>query len=152
MHTETILWRAEHDTKGYAQVTPMSAEARAVLEFARERSPGVGDAPLLPACKDPRKPIGQWVIRDMWLKAERAAGLERKKGRGWHALRRKFASDLKDLPLRVLCDLGGWKDFETVVKCYQQADAGELREALAARKRVVSGPNSGNEQRELRSV
>ena len=26
-------------------------------------------------------------------------------GRGWHSLRRKFASDLMDLPLKVLCDL-----------------------------------------------
>ena len=152
LHTETIRWRAEHDKKGYEHVTPMSAEAKAVLEFARERSPGVGDAPLIPACKDPSKPIGAWVIRDMWLKAERPARLERKKGRGWHSLRRKFASDLMHQPLRVLCDLGGWKDFETVLKCYQQADEGELREALAARKRVGSGPNSGNEQRELRLV
>jgi len=150
LKSETIRWRAEHDKKGYEHVTPVSAEARAVLEFARERSPGVGDAPLLPACKDPSKPIGRYVIRDMWRKAERPAGLERKKGRGWHTLRRKFASDLKDLPLRVLCDLGGWKDFETVLTCYQQADEGELREALVARKRVVLGPNSGNEQRELR--
>ena len=149
MHTETIRWRAEHDKKGHEHVTPMSAEAKSILEFARERRPGVGDAPIIPACKDPSKPIGAWVIRDMWLKAERLAGLERKKGRGWHALRRKFASDLMHQPLKVLCELGGWKDFETVVKCYQHPDAGELREALAARKRVVSGPNSGNEQREL---
>ena len=88
----------------------------------------------------------------MWRKAERPAGLERGKGSGWHALRRKFASNLMHLPLRVLCDLGGWKDFETVLKCYQQADEVELREALAARKRAGSSPNSGNEQRELRLV
>jgi integrase len=150
--SETIRWRAEHDKKGYEHVTPMSSEARAVLEFAKEGSPGVDDLLLLPASKDPSKPIGEWVIQRMWQKAERIAGLERKKGRGWHSLRRKFASDLKDLPLRVLCDLGGWKDFETVLKCYQQADESELREALAARKRVLSVPNSGNEQRELRVI
>ena len=80
--------------------------------------------------------IGAWVIRDLWLKAERLAGLERKKGRGWHSLRRKFASDLMHQPLRVLCELGGWKDVETVLTCYQHPDEGELREALAARKRA----------------
>ena len=137
LQAETIRWRAEHDKSGYGHVRPMSAEARAVLEFARGRSPGVGDAVLLPACKDPSKPVGEWVMRDMWLKAEQLAGIERKLGRGYHGFRRKFASDLKDLPARVLCDLGGWKDFETVLKCYQQADERELREALAARKRVV---------------
>ncbi len=42
-------------------------------------------------------------------------------------------------PLRVVYDLGGWKDLETVLKCYQQPDEGQLREALASRRRVVGG-------------
>ena len=69
-----------------------------------------------------------------WKKAERLAGLEPKRGRGWHSLRRKFASDLMDLPLKVLCDLGGWRDATTVLRCYQRPDAGQLRTALEARE------------------
>ncbi|MCY4399337.1 MAG: hypothetical protein OXE96_08375, partial [Gemmatimonadetes bacterium] len=56
--------------------------------------------------------------------------------RGWHSLRRKFASDLMDLPLKVLCELGGWKDAQTVLRCYQRPDAGQLRTALEGRGRA----------------
>jgi len=71
-----------------------------------------------------------------WKKAQTLAGLEPKRGRGWHSLRRKFASDLMDTPLKVLCELGGWKDPQTVLKCYQRPDAGQLRTALEGRPRV----------------
>jgi hypothetical protein len=33
---------------------------------------------------------------------------------GWHSFRRKFATELKHIPLKDLCDLGGWKDSRTV--------------------------------------
>ena len=53
---------------------------------------------------------------------------------GWHGLRRRFATDPKQIPLRDLCDLGGWKDPDTVVKCYQTADEEDLRKAIQARR------------------
>ena len=28
-----------------------------------------------------------------------------------------------DLPLKVLCELGGWKEAQTVLRCYQQASS-----------------------------
>ena len=58
------------------------------------------------------------------------AGLEPKRGRGWHSLRRKFASDLMNQPLKVLCELGGWKTAQTVLRCYQRANEDQLRQAL----------------------
>ncbi len=61
---------------------------------------------------------------------------EKKPGRGWHSLRRKFASELMDKPLKVLCDLGGWKQAKTVMDCYQRPNEDQLREALADRRRV----------------
>ena len=36
-------------------------------------------------------------------------------------------------PLKVLCRLGGWKTAETVLRCYQRADEGQLRKALENR-------------------
>ena len=71
-----------------------------------------------------------------WCRAETRAGLEPKRGRGWHSLRRKFATDLMDLPLKVLCQLGGWKNAHTVLRCYQRADEGQLRKALESRRNV----------------
>ena len=51
-----------------------------------------------------------------------------------HSLRRKFATELKDEPLKDLCQLGGWKDPQTVLKCYQTADEESMREALSRRQ------------------
>jgi len=107
-----------------------------VLEEAREANPGSGETLILPASKDPSASIGRGRTGVWWRKAERLAGLEPKARRGWQPLRRKFASDLMDLPLKVLCELGGWKEAQTVLRCYQQADAVQLRKALDSRPRV----------------
>ena len=91
---------------------------------------------MLPAGTDPARCMGRgWAYR-LWNRAERLAGLKPKPGRGWHSLRRKFATDLMDQPLKVLCQLGGWKNAHTVLRCYQRADDGQLRKALESRRRV----------------
>ena len=136
MDLKTVRWRGEHDKSGHEHVTPLTDEALAVLEEARRRSSGPGDPPVLPASTDPSTCVSRWLVRDWWQKAETRAGLEPKRGRGWHSLRRKFASDLMDEPLKVLCELGGWKTAKTVLQCYQKADEAQLRAALANRQRV----------------
>jgi len=130
-----ILWRAEHDKSGHEHVTPVTAEALEALEEAWRRNPGPGEAPVMPAPKSPSKCMGSALAQGWWVRAERLAGLEPKPGRGWHSLRRKFASDLMDQPLKVLCELGGWKEARTVLQCYQKPDEGQLRKALEARRR-----------------
>ena len=136
MEDKTIRWRGEHEKTGYEHQTPVTAEALTVLEEARRQSPGIGDIPLLPAPKDPSVCVSRSLVRDWWNKAVARAGLEPKRGRGWHSLRRKFASDLMDQPLKVLCELGGWKTAQTVLQCYQQADEVQLRKALESRHKV----------------
>ena len=81
------------------------------------------------------------LARDWWTRAERYAGLAPKRVRGWHSLRRKFASDLMDLPLKVLCDLGGWKTAETVLQCYQRPDEDRLRSAIEEYRGVACASN-----------
>jgi len=130
---ETIRWRAEHEKTGYEHYTPVTAEALAVLQEARRRNPGIGDTPLLPAPKDPSACVSRFLVRDWWNRAQAGAGLQPKRGRGWHSLRRKFASDLMNQPLKVLCQLGGWKAPQTVLQCYQRADEDRLRKALQDR-------------------
>ena len=133
-----VRWRAEHEKTGYEHRTPVTAEALAVLEEAWKRSSGHEDAPVLPAPRDGSKCAGRSLVRAWWYRAQSLAGLEAKRGRGWHSLRRKFASDLMDQPLKVLCELGGWKTAKTVLECYQRADEGQLRKALDARRRPRS--------------
>ena len=133
----TILWRAEHEKTGYEHRTPATAEAIAALEEARRHNRGDGDAPVLPVPRDPSACVSGPQVAAWWKSAERRAGLEPKRGRGWHSLRRKFATDLMGLPLKVLCDLGGWKEAQTVLRCYQHTDEVQLRTALDSRPRKV---------------
>ena len=131
-----VRWRARHEKTGYEHTTPLTAEALAALEEARRISRGTGDAPLIPARRDPSVSVSRSMARCWWVRAEAVAGLEPKRGRGWHSLRRKFATDLMDLPLKLLCELGGWKNAQTVLRCYQRADEGQLRKALESRRRA----------------
>lgn len=134
LEEELIRWRAETEKTGHGHVTPMTEAARKALEVARMNNPGIGDTPVLPAPKDASQPMGRYLARDWWKRAEKKAGLEPKAGRGWHSLRRKFASDLKGVPLKTLQELGGWKTHQTILMCYQHADEGEMREALESRR------------------
>ncbi|MDE0359359.1 MAG: tyrosine-type recombinase/integrase [Gammaproteobacteria bacterium] len=120
MEAGIIRWRAANEKTGYEHRTPVTAEALAVLQEARMQNPCGGDSPVLPAPRDPSRCLDRSRVRVWWDKAQRLAGLEPKRGRGWHSLRRKFASDLMNQPLKVLCELGGWKTAQTVLQCYQR--------------------------------
>ena len=39
-------------------------------------------------------------------------------------------------PLKVSCELGGWKSPETLLECYQQPDEVEMRQAINDRRRA----------------
>jgi hypothetical protein len=67
---------------------------------------------------------------------ERLAKLDPEPGRGWHSLRRKFATELKGTPIKDLCALGGWRDSRTILEHYQRADFATMREALEHRRRL----------------
>jgi integrase len=111
----------------------MTTVAQTALEEARRRSPGIGDAPILPAPRAAGKSVSRDLARTWWSKAERLAKLKHQPWRGWHSLRRKFASDLMDKPLKIVCTLGGWKSSQTVLQCYQHPNQEEMRSALAER-------------------
>ena len=136
IESRTIRWRREHEKSGYGHRTPVTVEALAALKGARERSAGIGNAPLLPAPTNPSRCLGRERAQAWWNKAQALAGLEPRRGRGWHSLRRKFASDLMHEPLKVLCELGGWRTAHTVLQCYQRADEDRLRKALEERRSV----------------
>ena len=139
LENRLISWRAETEKTGYSHTTPMTEEVRRALERARRSNPGIGDAPVLPAPKDRSRPICRYLARAWWRRAEKLAGLERKQGRGWHSVRRKFATDLMHEPLKVLCRLGGWRDAETVLACYQRPDEEAMRAALDRRTKTLQG-------------
>lgn len=81
---------------------------------------------------------GNWSPMDpgrfRWRKAEKLAGVEHRKRAGWHCFHRRFASEYDELPMHLLCELGGWKSPQTVMKCYQSVQEDQKREALERRR------------------
>jgi integrase len=134
-----IRWRGENDKIGFEHETPLTNEAVAALDAARRERPAVGEAFVFAAPGDPQKPCSRHLFRDWWQRMESLAELDHVAGRGWHSLRRQFATELKHTPLRDLCHLGGWKDPQTVLKCYQKPDEATMRAALAARASLRAG-------------
>lgn len=135
-----MTWRAEFDKIGVEHTVPLSQAANSALKTSAEdfrdaqRDAGrIGDGWVFPSPTDPEHPVRRDVLRDAWQNLEKAAKLERIPGRGWHSLRRKFATDRQDQPLKALCRAGGWKDHNTVMKCYIQPDEETLRAVVERR-------------------
>jgi len=60
---------------------------------------------------------------DKWLSvAETKAELPKLDGSLLHAYRRKWAIERKHLPLKDVAAAGGWKDVNTLLEIFQQAD------------------------------
>jgi integrase len=68
-----------------------------------------------------------------WKRLAKSAGLPSGERYGWHSLRRKFATELRNTNLRDLCDLGGWKSIQTLLTCYVRPDEDSQRAALEER-------------------
>ncbi len=75
----------------------------------------------------------------LWKRLAARAGLPTGMRYGWHSVRRKFASELKQTNLKDLCALGGWKAAATLLTCYVAADDGTQCDALAQRRKLRSG-------------
>jgi integrase len=135
LQAHTIRWRGEHDKIGHEHLTPLVQAAKLAVVRHRGRAPsGSDESPwVFPAPGDPTRPMSRHLARDWWQRTEAAAGIARVPGRGWHSIRRKFATELKSASLKDLCALGGWKDHNTVLECYQQPDPDTMRVALENR-------------------
>ncbi|MBW3569719.1 MAG: site-specific integrase [Gemmatimonadetes bacterium] len=135
----TVHWRGELDKIGMEHTTLLTEEADAALRAERLPRPAIGDAWLFPAPGDPDQPASRHLVRDWWERAAKLADLAKGKRLGWHSLRRQWATEMKETPLKDLCYMGGWKSPMTVLTCYQQPDTETQREALARRKRYRAG-------------
>jgi len=58
-------------------------------------------------------------------------------GSAWHAIRRKFATERKHLPVQNVARVGGWKDLATLTQVYQQPDEETQRRVLSEPKRLT---------------
>ncbi len=112
------------------------------LERFRALHPGVGQAHLFPHPRLARH-RGAPVTRHLaayWLKrAYELSGQDKPDGSLWHAFRRLWATERKDLPIKDVAAAGGWKDVTTLINCYQQPDEDTLRTVVEYRRPGVTG-------------
>lgn len=132
----TVRWRGDADKMGYDHTTPLSDAALAALR--QRHTLNHGSEWVFPSPTDPTVPVSRHLVGSWWLELERRAGLPPEPARGWHALRRKFATELKGVPLRDLMALGGWRSPLTLTLCYTAADPATQRQALARRATLTT--------------
>ncbi len=96
-----IRWRAENDKIGYEHETVVTQEVLNALERTGQARPSIGDAWIFPAPGNPAEPCSRHLVRDWWQRAEALAGVPHLQRLGWHSLRRKFATELKQTPLKT---------------------------------------------------
>ncbi len=82
----------------------------------------------------------------MWLRggskeAFRRGKLEKPSGSLWHMFRRVWATERKDLPLKDVLAVGGWRDTSTLLR-YQQPDARTMRAVVDFERPLEPGPVS----------
>jgi integrase len=137
---EQILWRAEADKGEKEAVTPMGAKLSAYLKrIASQRSASTGW--LFPSAKNPDVHMSDDQVGYWLRKAEKEAGIPKLKGGLWHAYRRKWGTDKKDLPVKDVMAVGGWADMATFLRSYQQTDHDtQLRVMNDTRKHSDSAP------------
>lgn len=136
-----IRWRAENDKIGLEHSPVASSECLAVLKAVRRQASAIGDTWLFPGPGDAARPCSRHLMRDWWQRAAQLAGLPEGERLGWHALRRKFATELKTTPLKDLCYMGGWKNPQTILTCYQLPDDDTQRQAFENRIKVRAASN-----------
>jgi len=128
-----VRWRAENDKIGLEHNTPLSPEAVTALKKVRPEPRSIGW--VFPGPRDASRPCSQNIMRDWWREGEALAKVKHQPGQGWHSLRRKFATEMKHVPLKDLAHMGGWKDVKSVLR-YQGPDEKTQRDALAKRKAI----------------
>ena len=143
-----VRWRRETDKLDWEHHTPLSGEGIQALALAEERSRNGKDGWVFPSPSDPERPCSRNIMRDWWNLAQARAGLAEVQRLGWHSLRRKFANDLRHAPLKDLASLGGWKDTQTLLKCYLKEDEQAMVEALQSRRSPHTRRLAGNEEQE----
>ena len=125
----TLVWRAENDKMKTDWRSPVTPRVRETLEAWRKENPGIGEAWMFPALESDGHvrvdQAGRWLAE-----AETEAGVEHVKFRGWHGLRRRWATKRKGLPAQDVAAAGGWRDVQVLQSVYQQTDPDTLERVV----------------------
>jgi integrase len=121
-----VLFGADRQKTGRENSVAIPPYVREVLLHHLAGLPEQSDGWLFPSERDMSKPVDVSVMSRYLRRAYELAGLELQRGSLWHAWRRKWATERKEMPLGDVAAAGGWKDHNTLLKSYQRPDQGTL--------------------------
>lgn len=90
--------------------------------------------------KEADRPWTRFHARDLLERAEKLASLE--PGGGFHAYRRKWATERKHLALKDVMEAGGWIDPRSLETCYQQVDEDTLLAVVTEPRKLRETANN----------
>lgn len=123
---DRLLKRAETDKMGVERWVPLPARAAAALRRYMGRRAVVGDVWLFPAPRAAGSPWSKDYAQKLHRRAQVAAGGP---VLGFHAYRRKWATERKHLPAADVAAAGAWLDPRTLA-IYQAPDEETIRAVL----------------------
>lgn len=129
-----VVWPGDTDKMDESWRAPLDPIARAAIDRARERFPGIGDAPLFPKPTDRGRPVDYHTAYSWLQDAETDAELSTMEGGAWHPYRRMWATERMHLPRKAVAKAGGWKDPSVMETCYQEADEAMVRDVVLDRR------------------
>lgn len=127
-----IRWRGEYDKQRRQSLVPITEEAVEALLRARARRREISRW-VFPSPRSLQEPTSRQSFTRWFRKALEAIGLGHLERFGYQGLRRKFATELRHLPLADLMALGGWTDSRTLLECYELPDIEALERGLRDR-------------------
>jgi integrase len=126
-----IRWRGETDKSGYERDCTLRTAAVEVLKALQRQRRVIGDGWVFPSPTDPSQPASRNLFRDYWKRAVKLAGLLKVERRGWHSLRRRFATASKGQPDRDTMHLMGLKG-TAMLNTYRQTEEEAQRKVVEA--------------------
>ncbi len=120
-----VTWRAEHDKKGRTWVVAYPDDFFAMVREFQKKLGAVGGR-VFPREEKPDEPSPPELLSQRIRQAEDAAELPKLVGGTCHPYRRKWRTERSHHPIKAVAVAGGWSDFDTMLKCYDQPDDADL--------------------------
>jgi len=130
-----VWWNPIYDKMEYERTSHIPDDVLAALAAWRDDPSRLPSPWILYAPADPTRPVSENRVQLWMTRAFTKLGTPRPKGFGWHALRRKWNTDRKDLPMKDVMAAGGWKSLAAFLR-YQQPDKATMRAVMTHRRRA----------------
>jgi integrase len=131
-----VKWRFGSDKTGEEDLIPIPPDLAETIDEYLETMPLPSSGYLF--WKPGREtPLTTDMLIDMLHKVEKFAGLDPIPEMCWHSLRRKWATERKDLPIGDAMNALGWKDVRTYLG-YQIADTNTMLSVLTHDRKLHS--------------